>query len=262
MKRIHAGLTVVMLSVLASHGALVAHYDFGDGNLTDDSSGNGIVLTEGGPGTGVTLNADGFSARFEETGGTQANFFTANSMDHSGAFTLSFWWKTPTLDQASAESLMSSGAGDSWQIDWRSPAGAPSNQLRVSDDSGNAMFVLTSTLSADTWYHMVLTSDGTGTGASGNNAAFYNTVQGGALNLLGSTVAAIDLVDLRIGANRGGNQTYDSDIASVAVYDTVLSAAELNVLLNAGPAAIPEPATLGLIGATGLGLLFIRRFRM
>jgi hypothetical protein len=101
---------------------------------------------------------------------------------------------------------------------------------------------------------MVLVSDGT-------TATWYNTQQGSALTAIGSVTKLFTLSDLRIGANRAGNLTYDSDIASVAVFYDALGTTEINTLLGAGPSAIPEPATIGMLGLGALITLLVRRGR-
>ncbi|MDF7827096.1 Ig-like domain-containing protein, partial [Pontiellaceae bacterium B12227] len=68
------------------------------------------------------------------------------------------------------------------------------------------------------------------------------------VSLVGTVSSPFELHDLRIGANRAGNLTYDADLALIKVYDVVLNTGRLNSLLaevsvNDAPLAIDQLAT-------------------
>jgi hypothetical protein len=229
MKTVISTIFALMLSVGVNAG-MVAHYDFGDGNLLDNSVDGGVGLTMAGT---VTANADGFSARFSGAG---VNFLTADLLPdgtQSNKFTVSFWWKTDTFSQSNGDSLMSS-KDNSQKNDWQIEDNG-STSIRLNGRNDNTLTLAESSLSTNTWYHMVLVSDGT-------TATWYNTQQGSALTTVGSVTKLFTLQDLRIGGNRAGTLTYDSYIASVVVYYDALGTEEINVLLAAGPSAIVKPA--------------------
>lgn len=129
-------------------GALIAHYDFTDGNLLDDEQGT-YGLAEVATGTAsVSLNADG-SAAFPGTGGANKAHLQVTGPGGVPNFTVSFWMKTDNWGQGTFQGLFSnfsSGVANSWQID------VSAGTLRVV--SGNAGFgtpgVATSGLSTDT----------------------------------------------------------------------------------------------------------------
>ncbi|MDF7827025.1 hypothetical protein P4B35_23575, partial [Pontiellaceae bacterium B12227] len=203
----------------------IAVYDFGDGDLLDDSTGNGNALTGPfGSTASVTTNADGFSAYFDGLNGS--SYLMADlSADNSrlDAFTVSFWWKTDALDQNTSASLMScvdnQGLND-WQLN---DAGS---DIALTGDNG-AITQAQAGLAEYTWYHTALVS-------TGNMVSLYMTPLGSAnVELVGTlTNAAFNLQDLRIGANRAGNLTYDSDIGLVKVYDAALGGDVLDALLQ------------------------------
>ena len=87
----------------------------------------------------------------------------------------------------------------------------------------------------------------------------YVTKDGETLTLTDTDAATFGLEDFRIGVNRGGNLTYDGDYANIAIYDTALDTAALQTVLNAGPAAVPEPSSAALLGLGGLALILRRR---
>ncbi|MDF7827095.1 Ig-like domain-containing protein, partial [Pontiellaceae bacterium B12227] len=67
------------------------------------------------------------------------------------------------------------------------------------------------------------------------------------VSLVGTVSSPFELHDLRIGANRAGNLTYDADLALIKVYDVVLNTGRLNSLLaevsvNDAPVAIDQLA--------------------
>ena len=75
-----AGLLSACLATHQADAALIAHYDFGDGNLFDDETGNGYTLSQSTVnGDGITLNGDGFSANFDNSAGS--NYLFTNDFD-------------------------------------------------------------------------------------------------------------------------------------------------------------------------------------
>ncbi|MDF7826979.1 sulfatase-like hydrolase/transferase, partial [Pontiellaceae bacterium B12227] len=233
--------------------APIAVYDFGNGDLVDDSSGNGYALAGPlGGAANIAANADGFSAHFDGSGGDGlASYFEAdlNADDERfGGFTVSFWWRTDTLGQDTHDSLMSSKdtlSLNDWQLDHSG------SDIRLYGDNGS-ITQPQDELSQGIWHHTAIVSDGA-------NVFLYVTEGGAeAVHFSGSTTGAFNLQDLRIGANRAGNLTYDADMAYVRVYDEPLSPEQLNELLaeldiNHAPVARDQAVATAM--NTGINIL-------
>ena len=248
MKKNHLILAALLLSASASHAALIAHYDFSDGKLLDDETGI-YDLTQSTPkGDGITLNGDGFSANFDSSAGAnyliQDNFNTAAG----AAYTVSMWFRSSNMAQAGQTGMFSTIGASQWQLE----IGTTSKiGVRLSTNPGE---LNSGILPAnDTWTHYAFVTDGAGT------SQLYVTKDGETLTLTDTDAATFGLEDFRIGVNRGGNLTYDGDYANIAIYDTALDTAALQTVLNAGPAAVPEPSSAALLGLGGLALILRRR---
>jgi hypothetical protein len=245
-------VAALLLTASVSHAALIAHYDFGDGNLLDDETGTYNLTQSTVNGTGITSNVDGFSAHFDSTGNGGANFLTATDLGTGAgsAYTISMWFKadSATADGLGNSSIMSTTGSNKWQLEWNGEVQVPAGGGTIGDGKGTQ-------LTAGVWSHAVLTTDGT-------DASLYLTAENGTLTIVDTLTAAMGMDDFRIGVNRGNNLTWEGDYASIAVYNEVLSVGDLNVLLAAGPASIPEPSSFALLGGCfALASVMLRRRR-
>ena len=246
-----AGLLSACLATHQADAALIAHYDFGDGNLFDDETGNGYTLSQSTVnGDGITLNGDGFSANIDNSAGS--NYLFTNDFDEAAgsSYTVSMWFRSSNMSQPVQTGMFSSIGGNQWQLEIATDSDIA---VRRSVNPGE----LNSDVlpSNDTWTHYAVVVDGL-------NSSLYVSEDDGSLTLTDTDAAtALSLVDFRIGVNRAANLTYDGDYASIAIYDTALTFDELNVLYVSGPIEIvPEPSSTALLGL-GLGSLLLRRKR-
>lgn len=241
-------IATALLAAPLSQAAMIAHYDFSDGNLLDNEVSASYNLTQGGSGfgTGITLNGDG-SAHIDGGGNNNTNFLKASGIGAGTGsdFTISMWFKTDTTNPTTHSSFASGGSG-TWQVEHYVSA------LRVNTDTP----ITTSTsLSADTWYQAVVWTDGT-------DSKLFMSEEGGALTEVGSASNnALTLNDLSIGINRGGNLTWQGDYANIQVYDEALDNATITTILDAGSgvASVPEPSAVSLLGLGGLALILRRK---
>ncbi|NWK55420.1 PEP-CTERM sorting domain-containing protein [Verrucomicrobiaceae bacterium N1E253] len=236
---------------------LVAHYDFTDGDLTDNEVGANYTLTHVQNGTGaVSINADG-SAAFPGNDSSSGNhaFLETAAYGTTGVanFTVSFWWKTNNLAQGNYQGLFSSddaNASFSWQLD-----NSGSNMRFVSNGSPTLTYA-ESNLSTDTWYHTVIRKE---TGAGDNYTQVYITSEGGVTPVLvmNQNSNPGGLNEFRLGVNRNSDSLFAMDMANVKIYND--ASVDLSSLLAEGPGLVPEPSSTALLGLGGLALILRRR---
>lgn len=244
--------------MFSAQASLIAHYDFGDGDLTDNEVGPTFTLTEIQEGTPqVTLDASGF-ASFPGTEGNgnrawleTAAFGTVGQPN----FTVSFWWRTDDLVQSDFQGLFSnddaSADSFSWQVDNHG------SFMRLVAEQGVSLSYDESNLSPDTWYHTVVRKQ---TGAGANYTQWYMTAEGEAAPLLiGNSATNIGGLNMfRLGANRNTDRLFAFDMANVKIYND--STVDLTTLLAEGPGVVtvPEPGVASFIWM-GAALLILRR---
>ncbi|MDF7827090.1 Ig-like domain-containing protein, partial [Pontiellaceae bacterium B12227] len=96
--------------------------------------------------------------------------------------------------------------------------------------------------------------------SDGTQASLYVTAEGASeVSLIGTVSSPFELHDLRIGANRAGNQTYDTDLALVQVFDEALDTGHLADLLNElhfnhAPVAYDQMLSFGVGSAANISL--------
>jgi hypothetical protein len=108
------------------------------------------------------------------------------------------------------------------------------------------------TIQSNVWYHVVATYDST---AGGDTHIYVDGVEMSNLPHGGAPQAA--LVDAQI-ARWGNARYFDGKLDEFAIYDSVLSAEQVQAHFDAASNVIPEPSTillaaLGLLGLLGCG---------
>ncbi|NWK55064.1 PEP-CTERM sorting domain-containing protein [Verrucomicrobiaceae bacterium N1E253] len=239
---------------LPSQAALIAHYDFADGNLLDDEQGT-YDLTETTNGTAnVGLDAEGF-ATFPGNDGTNEAHLEAAGPGGASNFTVSLWVRTDDWTQGNYQGIFSNNTGGagtdfSWQLD-----SSGGNIRVVSNSSVSGVTYATSNLTADKWYNFIVRKTGTAT-------ELWITEEG-----VGSAVKVAEDIDttpgglqqFRLGVNRGDDSFLRMDMANVKIYDD--ASISLDTLLAEGPQlnTIPEPSSSALLSLAGLSLILRRR---
>ncbi|WP_346189793.1 LamG-like jellyroll fold domain-containing protein [Rubritalea halochordaticola] len=250
-KTLFTHLSVLACMATTSQAALIAHYDFSDGDLLDNEVGGSYTLAQGSGTDLVSLNGDG-SASFS---GDDNNPAWLETVGPGGAanFTVSLWVKTDSWNQGSFQGLFannSGGAGTlySWQID------SNGGDIRVATQADGAIFSTSSAgLNSSSWYNITLIKNGA-------NTEFYLTEEGAGSATHIGTVAANPggLQSFRLGINRNDDKLFTMDMANVKIFNSVENVDNL-VLEGAMVSSVPEPTSTALVGLAGLGFILRRR---
>jgi len=275
----HLCLTAA-LAAGSAHGALIGNWKHDElaGNLIDSTGKNpeGVPTgtpTYGMPGVsngvygGITVNgAAGTSIEYGPSNVDE--FFTLGTdnvnpilnLDAAGNFTVMGWVNPYNLIDTAARTyrFMSTGSaagGDrGWGIGLRinNPAGTGSairfTTYGIADNDSSAF-----DLTFNSWVHVAATY---------SNGLITYFLNGNMLDTDSSTfgnegTAARMVIGGRLGANDADQM--NGLIDGIRVYDTVLTAAEIQQAAAASVSAVPEPTTALLVLAAGVGLLARRR---
>lgn len=229
MKRIWPWMLVLLLAASSTPAALIAHYRFDDGSLTDDETGS-YPLTHvqtGGATVSVGLDPGGW-ATFPGAE-TDTAYLEVPGPGGASNFTVSFWFRSDDLSQGAWQGLacnnIASAAAYSWQlhIDNTEIAAVGSGGMNLAQPHAG--------MSAGTWYHVVLRKRSGGT----EEADFYVTPIGAA------TVQKVGTQEtnpgglqyFRLGVNRNSDSLMRMDLYDVRIYND--ATVDLDSLLGMGP---------------------------
>lgn len=248
-------------AAVSSQAALIAHYTFDtDGtatagadsvlgasasiNNTDFVVGGGALSLSGSPAVDTAGN-DG------AVGGETFTWATDTR-------TVAFFVKAASGDKGDNNATMislGSGTGGGNRFDIR----LNGDNLRLEVQSGGAN--TTVAVADGTWHHLAIVVPVDG--AIVNNVLWYfdgGTLGGGSQGTFSGSTTGIATGDgpLRMGDGyQDLGRDFKGSLDDVHLYDSALSAGEIASL-----AAIPEPATLGMVAVFGGAILFIRRNKM
>lgn len=243
----------VAAATVASHASLVAHYTF-DTDGADSGTSGGVAAL--GDAASITATSKVGAGALDLAGSPGTDTAGADGAVSANSFTwttdtrtVAFWMKAASGDAGDANATMislGSGTGGGNRFDVR----LNGDNLRLEVQGGGQN---TSVALADgSWHHVaIVVTDGA------TVATTQYSIDGGTLTAFGGsgTAIATGIGPLRMGDSyQDDGRDFKGSLDDVRLYDTVLSQAEITAL-----AAIPEPATLGLVALFGGGVLFIRR---
>ena len=232
---------IAALAAVAPTG-LVGHWklDETSGTTVNDSSGNNNGTYDDGPTLGATpaTNFSGTSVSFD--GNNDNVTIPDDSSLRVTDMTVSAWVYIPSSVPSGWRTIVEHGRGtDNWFGLWKR-SGSDRFHFRWANNGGSTISAdFDSTISADTWYHVVGTLGPDGSG--GTEARVY-------LNGISDKdpVSNPDLPTATsgittIGENNDGNEAFEGSIDDVRIYNRALTATEVADLtppssLLAGPA--------------------------
>ena len=234
---------------------LIGHWTFdeGSGSIAGDSSVydndgaliNGPAWTDNAPAGDYAMQFDGQN--------DYVNVGSRASLDVTQAITIAAWVNPDSLSTVAQNSVADRGASYWLFISKDSRL----SFLRYNENDPGWGFSVMATdeiIETGSWTHVAATYDI----AAGNEVNLYID---GVLHKTGNFVnGAISSSNsaFTIG-NRMGQHQFDGAIDDVRVYSTALAAGDVGDLAGPGGGVIPEPTTLALLTAGGIGALLRRR---
>ena len=243
-------------TVISAQAALLAHYDFTDGDLTDNEVGAPFTLNKVVNGTDdLTITTEGAASFPGDDGDAVEDYLQVAGPGGVGSFTVSLWFKPPTVNQGGFQGIFSnlnvnSANNFSWQLD------VNSGTLRfISATTGFTSLtngtVGQQAIQANEWNHVIVRK------TSAGGAELWLGTEGTALELLGSNATNPGgLQQFRLGVNRNSDSFYEMEMANVKIYND--ASVSLTTLNSEGPQLVPEPS-IGLFALLSLPILLRRR---
>ncbi len=209
------------------------HYTFDDGTMLDDEQNRHPLqrVVNGSDQMNITEEGTLSLPGTDDTG--KRDYLETSGPGGTPAWTVSFWFRTPEVDQGKQQGLFSNNndatKNYSWQVE------VHNGTLRLqSRDTGESNPVLSNAdpddpkLQSDTWHHVVVRKTG-----SADEAELY----------LGTTddITKVDTHDnnpgglqmFRLGVNRNSDRLYRAEMANISIFRTdTVPIKELN---KAGP---------------------------
>src|SRR3990167_2612693 len=214
-------------SVVVDTTGLVSYWkmDESSGNAADSHGSNTLVNNN------TTAYATGKINNGADLETGSSNFFSIadasqSGLDFSSALTFSLWVRFETFTGTALIFKRTDGGG---QESFRFQMNATSISLTTSSDgtTNDGSVSVDHTAVTTTWYHVVVTKDGT-------TVKFYVNGAEVSANLTGTVPATIfnGTGAFRVGSNEGISNFFDGIMDEISVWSRALSASEISLLYN------------------------------
>ncbi len=262
----------MLVAGTSAQAALIAHYPF------DETSGgtavNQVATGDGAVGANVTLGAAGVAGTAYTFSGGAAQADIVDMADAQGVFapivasnqfTLSYWVQSMDTGNRNVAVFMGNNTASNDYIDSGvlgnnqfAPAGSTYGRSRKATNTNVGDIGGGPVVNDGSFHHVAFAIDyTTSTGTFYVDGALVDTETG-------SFFAALPtLNNLEVG-RLGRSSPVDGlagTVDDLQIYDVVLGPAQISALYANPGVALPEPTTLGMIGA-GAGLLSLRKRRL
>jgi hypothetical protein len=262
-KLIYLICLVMVMSLAANVQAVIIHqYTFNDGTANDSvGTANGTLLG-GGSIAGGQVTLDG--ASYVDLGGPAIAINTLTD-----GFTLELW-STNLFDQGYT---MTAAFGDTQEwwgkkyVAISTNRGDQVTRAMITDGSDNPGYTTESGINQPELYdglqHQYVLSVGQNTAMGTSSLLIGYYIDGefmGMMNMRDRQISSLGITQAFLGKGTyPGDALWMGDINEFTMYSTALSGADIAASYAAGPVAIPEPATMVLMGLGALSLIRRRK---
>jgi fibronectin-binding autotransporter adhesin len=281
---------LVSAAVPAS-AALLLSYDFNETGTTASAGGSAStggtpVLNfqsgattpdlHGGPGSGVSgvagdrafdnTSTVGMGPTTNTTGGRAVHAADFDAIDNLTSFTIAGWFKTDSTTPIGNNALLLSNRSGVAGVDLAGDPNTP-GALRLRVDNGGTSSTAAFGATQE-WVNFAVTYDGTAAQPN-TNVFFYAgnkttplVAAGSGVNITGAAdqdTAPLSIGALKFAFNNNNTSPFDGFIDNLRIWDSVVPLATLEALRISDAGAVPEPATLSLLGIVLLAFGVTRR---
>jgi trimeric autotransporter adhesin len=218
----------------------------------DESSGN--AADSKGSNTGTNTNVTYGASKINNGAvfnGTNAYLTCTriSALESVGAFTISGWFKQTTIDQSRSFFTKGEGGGSNGIALFSNSNGFL--YLEPASSSNRGYIDYSAYMSADTWTHVVVVFNGSGTGNAGRLKIYFNGTER-TLTYDGTipTASASATANFELGRETAGNRFFwDGGMDEVGIWTRALSGSEVSELYNSGD-GFAYPFTVPLVPST------------
>ncbi len=206
-----------------------SHYTFKDGTMLKDERGRHPLQRVVNGSDDLHITEEGTLSLPGDDRADERDYLETDGPGGTPAWTVSFWFRTPRVDQGEEQGLISNNVDPeniySWQVEvhegtlrLKSRSSGPPNPVLTNADDGEPA------LQPNTWHHVVVRKTG-----NADQAELYLGTKDDIEKVGQHDSNPGGLQMFRLGVDRASNHLYKSEMANVAIFQNdTLSIEELN----------------------------------